>query len=201
MTHTKQQVKRIQMAIIGMVGLFTFRCGPEMSDVSGPSDAAQASTEQSLDKKGADNTAVQNKINAEIRQATAHYQQVERAEADGYAADPEGHCVPGMGIHYVNMAHIMDGVVDPSKPEVLVYEPMKNGRLKLVAVEFIVVAGPWDAAHAGPPMLGSQEFDDHRPPGSPGPPFPHYQLHAWVWKNNPAGIYKPFNPTVSCEYE
>lgn len=199
MANTKQQVKLMQMAIFGMVGLFTLRCGPEMSDVSVPSDAAQATAEQSLDKKGANNPAAQNKINAEIRQATAHYQQVERAVSDGYA--PSGHCVPGMGIHYINMEHLKDGVVDPSKPEVLVYEPMKNGRLKLVAAEFIIMAKPWDAVHDGPPMLGSKEFDDHRPEGSPGPPFPHYQLHAWVWKHNPAGMYVPFNPTVSCEYE
>lgn len=198
MVNKKQKLKLLQVAIVGMVGLLALRCGPEMSDVSVSSDSAQATAEQSLNKKGMDNPAAQNKINAEIRQATAHYQQEEKAIADGYA--PSGHCVPGMGDHYVNFG-LVDDIVDPSKPEVLVYEPQKNGRMKLVAVEFIVVAATWDAEHAGPPMLGSQEFDDHRAAGSPGPPFPHYQLHAWVWKHNPDGMYTPFNPTVSCEFE
>jgi hypothetical protein len=193
------QSKILQIVLIGAIGLFMLRCGPEVSDVSVASSTMEASAEQSLDKKGV-NPAAQNKINAQIRQATARYQQVEKAMEDGYAPDPQGHCVPGMGIHYVNMAYVMDGMVDPSKPEVLVYEPTKNGRLRLVAAEFLMVAGPWDAVNSGPPMLGSQPFDDHRPEGSTGPPFPHYQLHAWVWKHNPAGMYTPSNPTVSCEY-
>jgi len=64
-----------------------------------------------------------------------------------------------------------------------------------------------------PPMLGEVEFDDHREMkvvedenGDPvevnakgGPPFPHYQLHVWVWKNNPNGMYFPFNPKVQCQ--
>jgi hypothetical protein len=70
-------------------------------------------------------------------------------------------------------------------------------------------------------MLGEVEFDDHREMtvvvdengdpvldenGDPvevnakgGPPFPHYQLHVWVWKNNPNGMYFPFNPKVRCQ--
>lgn len=144
-----------------------------------------------------DVSASQNRINAAIRQATAHYQRVEAALADGYALASE--CVPGMGFHYLSEA-LLDGVVDPTRPEILVYEPQPSGRLRLVAVEFMVPAAAWDPFNSGPPMLGSHAFDDHRPPGSGGPPFPHYQLHAWVWKDNPAGIYTPFNPTSSCEF-
>jgi hypothetical protein len=60
----------------------------------------------------------------------------------------------------------------------------------------------------GPPMLGQIPFDDHRElieiepdkfvNAKGGPAFPHYQLHVWVWKNNPNGMYTPFNPNVSC---
>lgn len=197
METAKNQLNLLQLGIICLIGLITFSCGPELNEAPAPSDATVAKSERSLDKKGMDNSAEQNKLNAQIRQATAHYHQVERAMADGYT--PAGGCVPGMGIHYVNFG-LVDGTVDPSMPEVLVYEPQKNGKLKLVAVEFIVVAAAWDATHSSPPMLGSRVFDDHRPVGSPGPPFPNYQLHAWVWKNNPAGMYTPFNPTVSCEF-
>jgi hypothetical protein len=198
MVNTKLTSKLLQLTVIAMTGLIALRCGPEMSDVSVSSNAAQATAAQTQDKKGLDNPAAQNKVNAEIRQATAHYQQVERALADGYR--PSGHCVPNMGIHYVN-GSLVDGIVDHTKPEILVYEPQKNGRMRLVAVEYIVVAAPWDAAHAGPPMLGSQPYDDHRPAGSPGPPFPHYQLHVWVWKHNPNGMYATLNPTVSCDFQ
>jgi hypothetical protein len=142
-------------------------------------------------------SASQNRINAAIRQATARYQQLEVALADGYAQASE--CVPGMGFHFLSAA-LLDGVLEPTRPEILVYEPQPNGRLRLVAVEFMVPAAAWDPFNSGPPMLGSRELDDHRAPGSGGPPFPHYQLHAWVWKHNPAGIYTPFNPNSSCEF-
>ncbi len=146
----------------------------------------------------ADHSAAQNRINAMIRQATARYQQVEVARDAGYL--PTGGCVPGMGYHLINETLLLDGIVDPSQPEILVYEPQKNGRYRLVAAEFMVVAAQWDPFNDGPPLLGSRPFDDHRPEGSGGPPFPHYQLHAWVWMNNPDGIYSPFNPNSSCQY-
>jgi hypothetical protein len=146
--------------------------------------------------------ASQNHLLAQIRSATAKYQNAEVAFADGFVLDP--HCVEvpgvgGMGFHAINFSRV-DGVVNPLEPEVLVYEAMQNGKLRLVAVEYIVVAAPWDAENDGPPMIGNVAFADHRPPGSTGPGFPHYQLHVWVWKHNPLGMYFPLNPKVSCEY-
>lgn len=160
---------------------------------------------------------VQNQILAEIRKATAKYHNLDVAIADGYNLDP--HCVEhpiygAMGNHAVNMSRI-GPFVNPSEPGVLVYEPTKNGRYRLVAAEFLVPAEPWDGnpMNDGPPMLGEIEFDDHREiiyveneegdlvpvNAKGGPPFPHYQLHVWVWKNNPNGMYFPFNPNVSCD--
>jgi hypothetical protein len=103
----------------------------------------------------------------------------------------------GMGYHYVR-GDLMDGVLEPTRPEALLYEPQRNGTLRLVAVEWIIVAALW--AGDGIPMLGSQPFDDHTAPGSGGPPFPHYQLHAWLWKHNPAGMHTQFNPNVTCDH-
>ncbi len=159
---------------------------------------------------------VQNQILAEIRKATARYHRFDAAVQDGYALDP--HCVEhpefgGMGFHAIHYDRI-GPFVNPSEPGVLVYEPSQNGKLKLVAAEFLVPAEPWDSMNQGPPMLGEIEFDDHREiiyvenehgelvpvNAKGGPPFPHYQIHVWVWKNNPNGIYSPFNPNVSCEY-
>lgn len=175
---------------------------------------AACSTEQFDDLEAEDvelkKASAQNKILAQIKSATAKYHRLDVAEADGYALDP--HCVSNpflgaMGHHAINEDRIVPAVV-PSEPGVLVYEPMKNGKYRLVAVEFLVPALPWDAANDGPPMLGEVEFADHRAMtevgGVPvnvngGPPFPHYQLHVWVWKNNPSGMYFPFNPNVRCQ--
>ncbi|OKL38704.1 hypothetical protein [Pontibacter flavimaris] len=156
--------------------------------------------EQALRPDLPDN-AQQMRLLAEIRRATARYHRVEAAEADGYVLSSECVASPagGMGHHFVK-GPLVDGVVEPTMPEALVYEPQSNGRLRLVAVEYIVVAAAWDATHDSPPMLGSVVFDDHRPEGSGGPPFPHYQLHAWIWKHNPAGMHAPFNPNVNCAY-
>jgi hypothetical protein len=150
------------------------------------------------------------KMLADLRAATSKYHKIEAAMADGYVlgsscvSSPDG----GMGYHYVNFG-LMNGSFDPTLPEALLYEMDQNGKLRLVAIEFIVVAAPWDEENAGPPMYGSKEFDDHREmiivDGEPvnakgGPPFPHYQLHTWVWKHNPSGLYAPFNPNVTCQY-
>ncbi|WP_373493469.1 hypothetical protein [Aquiflexum sp.] len=159
------------------------------------------------------NPSNQNRLLAGIRAATAKYHRLSSAEADKYVLDP--HCVEvpnlgGMGHHAVNMSRI-GPFVNPAEPGVLVYEPMKNGGFRLGAVEYLVPAGPWhaDPKNVGPPMLGNQPFDDHtemttNEKGEPvnakgGPPFPHYQLHVWLWTNNPKGIYTPFNPNVSCQ--
>jgi hypothetical protein len=179
-------------------------CGE--SGMIAPSDPAEpdAARAHRHDAAGAmaqpiEHTAEQNRINARIRQATAPYQRIERALAAGYVLASE--CVEsplgGMGYHFVRF-DLIDGVIDPENPEALVYAPQPNGRLRLVAVEFIVPAAAWPGPEA--PALGGVPFDDHTAPGSPGPPFPHYQLHAWVWQHNPAGIYTQFNPDVSCEF-
>jgi len=50
-----------------------------------------------------------------------------------------------MGVHYSNFS-LFDDVIDVEQPEALVYEP-RNGRLHLVAAEYITPAGAWDATH------------------------------------------------------
>src|SRR5690606_24919486 len=104
----------------------------------------------------------------------------------------------GMGIHYANNG-LVDGAVDAGKPEMLLYEPSAGGGMELVGVEFMVMADAWDAANGSPPELAGQSFDDHRAEADRhGLPFAHYDLHVWVWKDNPAGVFAPFNPAVSC---
>ncbi|WP_187263536.1 hypothetical protein [Pontibacter beigongshangensis] len=200
MIKVNSRLKPIFAIVLLLVAFLFSGCETDSPEAPAPLTAAVQA-----DKKGVGPkrpvSAYHNKTLAKIRQATAQYHDVATAMAHGYAQS--GECVyspmGGMGYHYVNFMLVND-VVDPSKPEALLYEPQKNGKLKLIGVEFIVDAVAWDATHAGSPMLGDQVFDDHRAPGSPGPPLPHYQLHAWVWKNNPTGMHQPFNPTVSCAY-
>src|SRR5438874_11179464 len=71
-------------------------------------------------------------------------------------------CVSGpdhgaMGNHYVNGALVGDGELDASRPEVLIYESSGDG-LRLVGVEFVVIADTWLAHHASPPVLEGQSF-------------------------------------------
>jgi hypothetical protein len=106
--------------------------------------------------------------------------------------------VGGMGIHYVNSTLVGDDRVDATTPELVVYEPQRNGRLRLVAAEYVVFQDAWDAHHAAPPELFGQEFELVAAGNRYGLP-PFYELHAWLWKHNPAGMFSDWNPRVSCD--
>lgn len=146
-----------------------------------------------------------------VRNATQQYQNV--ANATGYA--PALGCVSGpdhgaMGIHYVNTGLIngetvlSDGQLDPTKPQALIYEPQSNGELKLVGVEFIILASalPADAAPQvdGHLMLYIDGPSAARPKATPNryglPAF--FELHVWAWKDNPQGSFVDWNNMVSC---
>lgn len=138
---------------------------------------------------------------AEIQTATEAYRELDVAMAAGYAvaspcvASPAG----GMGFHYA-LQPLIDTTVEPSEPELLLYEPLEGGDARLVGVEYMVMAPEWDASHASPPSILGQSFDDHRAEETRhGIPFPHYDLHVWAWVPNPSGTFAPFNPDVSCD--
>lgn len=160
---------------------------------TGASAAAAATTPSLARSEG--------ELLAEIRGATARYQRVDAALADGYvrSAPCASSVLGAKGYTYQN-ATLFDGVVDPSAPEVLNYEPTQNGRPRLVGVTFLVRAAAWDPFHAAPPTLGDQPFLDRRLAGSFGPAVAHYASHVWVWRNNPRGVYDPYNPDVSCRF-
>ncbi len=140
-----------------------------------------------------------------IREATEAYQDVAEAEAAGYAllADKDGiTCIDNpdegtMGIHYANGDLVAAGVVDPVKPQVLVYEPGADDELTLVGVEYVVFQEGWDATHDASPELFGQEFMLTSADNRYGLPA-FYSLHAWVWKANPSGDFAMWNPEVSC---
>ena len=102
-----------------------------------------------------------------------------------------------MGIHYVNGDLVGDHTVDPAHPEAVIYEPEKNGQLRLVGLEYVTIKADWDAYHSSPPTLFGQPFNVTPSPNRYGLP-PFYSLHAWIWKNNPEGMFAMWNPDVSC---
>jgi hypothetical protein len=145
------------------------------------------------------------------RAATAQFQRFDAAQAAGYTArvvDLNGlACIDdivnhtgGMGIHYLN-PNLLDGNVDESTPELVIYEPTDNGRLRLVAVEYLVLRSAWETAHPGAsrPTLFGQQMELVQAGNRYGLPD-FYELHAWIWKNNPLGMHNDWNPDVTCAY-
>jgi len=125
--------------------------------------------------------------------AAAAFQDVEMAEVAGYASTLETlGCFEngeagGMGLHYLNET-LMDANVDVTTPEALVYELAADGEIAgLVAHEYIVPVEAW--TNAEPPTLFDRSFHQH-------PVLPLWVLHAWIWKDNPAGMFEDWNPAV-----
>jgi hypothetical protein len=137
----------------------------------------------------------------EVRRATRAFRDVDVAKAAGYAPAPE--CVDdpkygGMGIHYANEKLIADGKLDITRPEILVYQPTADGGRRLGAVEYFQVDGDQDLATADDrPSLFGMPFDGPMLGHEPGMPI-HYDLHVWLYKHNPAGIFAMWNPRVHC---
>lgn len=130
-----------------------------------------------------------------VRVATARFHSPEQALRAGYRASPQCVSSPlgGMGFHYENPVLMADPVVDAAKPEILLYAPGADGALELVAVEYFRNA----TAGAMAPALYGHTFDGPMP-GHHSGMGTHYDLHVWVWQDNPAGTFAQFNPDISC---
>lgn len=132
---------------------------------------------------------------AALRRVTASFHDFENGKAAGWSTqitpcmtDPGG--AGGMGFHYGNTS-LIDGTASVETPQLLLYEPEQNGRLRLVAVEYIIPYS-FHARSAAPPVLFGQPFQQVDA-------FQLWGLHAWVWRENPSGIFAPWNPRVNCD--
>jgi len=143
---------------------------------------------------------------ARLRAATAEYHDFTRALAAGFV-DASGiqECVAhpefgGMGIHYVHFARYGDLEIDPTRPEILLYVPTRDGRMELVGAEFAVNAEAWHTAFGDDafPAVAGVRFDPPDPQALAPLPQTSYTLHVWLWKDNPQGMFAPFNPNVDC---
>jgi len=149
-------------------------------------------------------SASQQKANAlvdVVREATERFKDVAVADAAGYKL--QFGCVSGddkgaMGLHYVNGPLVMDGEIDPTKPEIVIYEPTANGGVRLVGADFLVLADAWNAKHSSPPEMMGQLFHLFEAPNRFGLPT-FYTLHVWAWKPNPTGTFVNWHSTVSCD--
>jgi hypothetical protein len=165
----------------------------------------------------------------EVRQATERFRDVKVALAEGYIRDPNNICetapmmgqpasLGAMGIHYLR-PDLLGITAPPSprvngdgthtdflKPSILIYEPQADGSLQLVAVENLVFAAAWRAAgHEEPPTFHGVKWDtmvdDPKTTIDEAHMFePHFDRHVWLYRENPSGVFAPFNPAVSCAH-
>jgi hypothetical protein len=137
----------------------------------------------------------------QARQATRAFSDVEAAKAAGYERASECEDDPkygGMGIHYANPGLVADGRLDVTRPEVLVYQPTRRGRLRLGAIEYFQVDADQNLATDGDrPWLFDLPFDGPMLGHNPQMPI-HYDLHVWLYRDNPAGLFAMWNPRVEC---
>ena len=175
--------------LLGMIVLGTVWQVPTLAQVK---HAHGAAAQQS----GSANALVQT-----IREATERFKDVAVADAAGYKL--QFGCVSGadsgaMGLHYVNGPLVMDGELDPTRPEIVIYEPGPKGTLRLVGADFLVLADAWNAKHSAPPEMGGQLFHLFEAPNRFGLPN-FYTLHVWAWKPNPTGMFVNWHAKVSCD--
>lgn len=163
-----------------------------------------------------------------VRAATEKYRDVKVAEAEGYLRDPFDHCITArdegrprqlgdMGLHYFRPDLLaitateprVDGAgthTDFRQPAVLIYEPQADGSLELVAIENLVFEKSWKATGTTetPSYYGNDYYhmvDNPLTPVDEAHLFqPHHELHMWLYRDNPNGLFAQFNPNVSCEH-
>lgn len=165
----------------------------------------------------------------EVRRLTERFRDVSVALAEGYIRDPSDTCESAehmgrpadhgaMGVHYFRPDLLgitappsprVDGVgthTDFRRPAILIYEPQEDGTMALVAVENLVFEAAWRAAgNTAPPAFHGVSFDhmvdDPATALDEAHGFmPHFDLHVWLFRDNPNGMFAQFNPNVTCRH-
>ena len=180
------------------VAVLLTNAGP--SKASAQENHAHAPAQQQNDKNG-DRYRQASALLKIVRESTERFRNVAVAEAEGYVL--QFGCVSGdysgaMGLHYVNAALVNSGVLDATRPQIVIYEPTPEGGRKLIGADFLLIADAWDAKHSAPPELMGQLFHLFDSPNRFGLPA-FYTLHVWAWKENPQGAFVNWHPNVSCE--
>ena len=189
----------LTIALVGVMALAIVCPAPARAQANHSHPPAAQPQEAAGDSKN-DVKGGTNELVSVVRQATERFKDAAVAESEGYYL--QFGCVSGpdsgaMGLHYVNAPLVMDGELDPTHPEIVIYEPLPNGRVRLVGADFLVLADAWDAKNSGPPQLMGQLFHLFEAPNRFGLPA-FYTLHVWAWKDSPTGTFVNWNPNVSC---
>lgn len=193
-----KSLKPTSIIVILIFGVF-IACESSTDITSEPMSHAEMNTVQSNHSNApsfAANNAERNSGLATLRRATARYHDVDAAIEDGFVQalpcqeNPEGE--GGLGIPFLNPDRL-DTIINLAEPEVLFYEPQKNGELRLIGVEPVVPIELWDESESNPPSLFGREFHRNEEHGL-------YGLHIWIWKHNPDGTMAFWHSNVSCEY-
>jgi hypothetical protein len=152
-------------------------------------------------RQGADKEPAGDLIRA-VRDSTRRFRNVEQAKAEGYLL--MFGCVSGpddgaMGLHYVNLELVGDPALDPSRPEIVIYEPLPNGGRRLIGADFLVFAESWHASNTATPQIMGQLMHLIESPNRYGLPA-FYTLHVWAWKPSPTGAFVNWHADVSCDH-
>jgi len=139
-----------------------------------------------------------------VRESTERFKDVGEAEREGYVLSFG--CVSGpdqgaMGLHFINMDLVGKGVIDAAKPQIILYEPTADGRLKLSGADFLVDAQQWDGDKThkpGPPELMGQLFHYFESPNRFGLKA-FYAQQVCAREDNPDGAVVNGHPAVSCK--
>jgi hypothetical protein len=192
-------VSRIRICVLSslVVVLAIALAACERTPVTAPDRVAPAGTNAAAAiQPPAGTPADVNAQLAQLRALVAHFHDLEDAMAAGYTVQVtpclELPGVGAMGFHYGNPEFIIDPAENALQPELLLYEPQKNGKLRFVGVEYII---PFDLlpSTATPPVVLGQPMHQNFEAGL-------WALHAWVGRENPTGIFEDWNPKVSCQY-
>ena len=150
-------------------------------------------------------TPQENALVQAVREATARFKNVTSVDGPGEGYELAFGCVSGgdfgaMGLHYVNFPNVLDGEIDVNQPEIVLFEPTRDGHIRITGVDYLVFVEDWEAKHPGegPPQRMGQLFHLFDSPNRFGLKA-FYTLHVWAWKDNPNGAFVNWHPDVSCK--
>ena len=199
---TKRPWSRIVCQLAGAAAIVLFaRCTQSAAPTSPAALSNGGEMAHVHSAASADDSPSANALLAAVRAATAKYHDVAAAEAAGYQLGYKGvvtGCISNptagaMGYHYFNWTKMDDPSIVGDDPEVLVYHTGDDGTLVLGAVEWVVPKALWDAAgNTAPPVVFGQTLHILNPV------LNWYVEHAWVWTENPSGMFADWNPNVVC---
>jgi plastocyanin len=148
-----------------------------------------------------------------VRDATAKYRDISVALAEGYLQTTED--VPNMGAHFIHPIRALDGLFDPAKPEILMYTGDDELGWRLVGTSFVLpreqvgdqhpqaFVGPLDNWHVHYELCTGTSFRSRsatqaecRKDGGVWVPAYGWMIHAWVWVDNPLGVFTMWNPSI-----